>query len=434
MNIAQNWVLVQDSATHQFGMMTADQNVILPATFFAMSAPDEQGLIWARRDVPALTPDKYPYTQLVVVGKELNPLDSNWQIYDKSGRLLTNIIFDYPFRWANRQLGIGQVRGKQGLWNTQGQNVLPAQYDKIWYDTLSQIFHVFQKQADGTVLTGFANVEGQIVIDANLLNMSPFRGKGAFVETATGYGIIQKNGQYCLTPNPYALQKAPFPIRQWVQYDTTRDIGNFVYDAPFAAPYRNRATVEAHLDTAKYEIPRFQIENLWMEQVVNSYFLNAEKVGFQRIERVWLPKTRISIFWKQALDASYPFQTPHWIEQVACSQKALCFLKSELNEKPFSRTQRYYNFQFKNNIWQNTPLGAILLWNKTTESALNGLLFQKISALKNQPMDCGNPAAYMEQVKDKFYILQDGLQFFMPNRDMPIPILLTWAELKPYLR
>jgi hypothetical protein len=66
-------------------------------------------------------------------------------------------------------------------------------------------------------------------------------------------------------------------------------------------------------------------------------------------------------------------------------------------------------------------------------------MFQKISALKNQAMDCGNPTQYMQKVKHLFYKLPDGLEFLMPRNNNSnnsgdfVPIKFTWAELQPFL-
>jgi hypothetical protein len=64
-------------------------------------------------------------------------------------------------------------------------------------------------------------------------------------------------------------------------------------------------------------------------------------------------------------------------------------------------------------------------------------MFKKISVLKNDPIDCSNPEKLMERVRNLFYKLPEGLQFLMPRHDNSspdfVPILFTWAELKPFL-
>jgi hypothetical protein len=64
---------------------------------------------------------------------------------------------------------------------------------------------------------------------------------------------------------------------------------------------------------------------------------------------------------------------------------------------------------------------------------------ERVAALKNQAIDCSNPAAYLKKVENRFQFLPEGLKFFFSagsayHFDDKIPILLTWAELKPFLK
>jgi hypothetical protein len=93
-----------------------------------------------------------------------------------------------------------------------------------------------------------------------------------------------------------------------------------------------------------------------------------------------------------------------------------------------------------NNIWTEVRLCNILICNDETFKGLNALLIQKIGALKNTPIDCNNAEKYWEIVEYRFSILPEGMTFYFPKYTSPdlsnkdsIPILMTWAELKPYL-
>jgi hypothetical protein len=81
--------------------------------------------------------------------------------------------------------------------------------------------------------------------------------------------------------------------------------------------------------------------------------------------------------------------------------------------------------------------------NLSTDNAfkINQLIIDKIKDLKDANLDCSNSSAYFEQVKDRFYIFPDGLKFFLSTewyhryfRSDTVEILLTWDELKPYLK
>jgi WG containing repeat len=419
-DVKADWALVRDRQTGGLGMVTMAQKEILPCQFFGMTGVDTQGVIWARNDFLNLkTLEIVDYNSY-----QLNRLDSNWQMYDKTGHLLTNVVFDYPFLWANH-LGIGQVRGKQGLWNAKGKALLPPQYDKIWYDSLHHIFHLFQLKNGEKDKVGFANADGQIVINMTLKNMSGFTYNDAFVETLDGhYGIIQKNGQYRITPKPHALQQADFSILDTLVAARDTVSGRFshryVHETLFESPFEFQA--EATLKALPPTIQRHLVENVVLERVVSGYFLVPENVKLQRTHG-WYATDRLYI--NVLLNSNYMNQVE--IKNLLCTKEVISFIMG---------MGRCYNFKLKNNIWSDTPLTEILLWNEANETALNQLMLKKISELKHQSIDCGDPTAYMKRVQNEFYILPEGLQFFMPltaGGNSNVPILFSWAELKPFL-
>jgi WG containing repeat len=426
-DVNADWALVRDRQTGRLGMVTMAQKEILPCQFFGMTGIDTQGVIWARKDFLKFKTFEF----LTIKSQELNSLDSNWQMYDKTGHLLTNVVFDYPFLWANH-LGIGQVRGKQGLWNAKGKAILPPQYDKIWYDSLHHIFHLFQLKNGEKDKVGFANADGQIVINMTLKNMSGFTYNDAFVETLDGhYGIIQKNGQYRITPKPYALQQANFSITDTLVTDRDLFFGkySYMYDhrTLFAPPYPYNNEEREAVETALKSIPtlaqRQLVENVLLEFALPAYFLNGKSVDFQR-NRGWYGTDSLYLDHKEP-SSNFEFAGRGEISNLLCTKDVISF-----------RMGQRYNFKLKNNIWSDTPLTEVLLWNEANETVLNQLMLKKISALKHQSIDCGDPTAYMKRVQNEFYILPEGLQFFMPltgGNNRNVPILFTWAELQPFL-
>ncbi len=425
-SLQKNWVLVEDSVTKGLGMKTLEGKTILPNRFWAMKRMDAQSVIWA-----LLTQDSQ--TQKILNFRDyFRVYEKDWQMYHRNGKLLTQTRFELPFDWANH-LGIGRVQGRYGLWNAQGQNVLPAIYDKIWYDSAAQIFHLFLYKDLIHPQVGFANAEGQIVIDMTLKNMSLFKNDYAFVETEKGIGLIQKNGQYRIPPEPNAFQKSSFSVLEAMPaLFAAPEIGNTEMGYLLSAHQESRESV---LDSFKTTRARQIVERLILEQNLPHYFFDAQNIHNQKFTNCYFYNFEFkskdfdrAAFGQRIpiLDISVAPQYIHWITHLP-------------NTNVFISVSR--NFQLKNNIWKNFLLDEILNWNSATEAALNQLLFQKISALKNEDVDCKNPQMYMQLVKNCFYVLPEGVQFWMPrnmqrsfNKSNFLPILLTWAELKPFLR
>jgi WG containing repeat len=445
MNKKYDWVLVHDTLTHQLGVYNWMQKEIFPPNALAITPPDRHAIIWVRHD------------SAWTLGEKPSGIDTNWQMYHKTGALLTNQRFDYPFKWAN-DLGIGRVRGKQGLWNSKGQNILPPHYDKIFYDEHERIFHLMRQTEEDKFEFGFANAKGQLIIDAVFKNMSFFSGNLAFVETEQGYGMIQKNGQYRIQPQVFALANAPFPILDTMERGAAATLPILASTEDDLFPQENQLLWQQHIfkapypnaknpfsDTFTVKIPRFRAENLLLEKIVSRYFLSGRAIPIFKQDSIFAFNAPLFVLKEVSprlttlLKQSSLRQHENVIESVIGMDNYLSFTESEHTINGFSSNiYNFYNFKLQNNIWEEVYLDNFLLLNDANVVALNQIMFQKIRNLKNKEMDCGNPSEYMKRVENQFQILSGGIQFLMPtntNNDLWefVEILFTWEELKAFL-
>jgi hypothetical protein len=368
-NPAADFVLVADAQTKRLGAMTMGQKTILPCSFFAMTVADSQGVIWARPDFGMVKNSKEWARN---TDKMYQTIDSNWQMYDKKGALLTPIAFDYPFLWATNQVGIGQVHRKQGIWNTKGQNILPAQYDKIEYDLAHHVFYLFETIGEKQHCIGFASVEGQLVIDKTILNMSFFDGDNAFVETAAGYGIIQKNGTYLITPAPNALQKAPFAIMPLMFHDsdalnkaiearnpdkslpTSRMLEDDILQKyHLIKPYSEKDTIiEPYLAKLKPPFSQMLVENLMLELMLPTYFLNNNHISESKNwNYVFYLNNEFHHTYNEYRHPRFPFMT-RFISSISCRDKTIYLDWVKMENHLADDENRCDNYQLKNNIWR----------------------------------------------------------------------------------
>jgi hypothetical protein len=155
--------------------------------------------------------------------------------------------------------------GKYGILNL---------YDKIWYDSTQQIFHLFLYEKLEQPRIGFANADGQIVIDAILKNMSFFINDYAFVETAAGIGLMHKNGPYQIVPQPNAFQEMSLPLSEWMPLVADR----FYRKWGIAPLYTQQEHVKSMLDTFKMGSERLKVENLLLEQQLPNFYLNGQNI------------------------------------------------------------------------------------------------------------------------------------------------------------
>jgi WG containing repeat len=432
---ALNSILLEDTSLHKLGMMTLDEKIILPCQYFGITTRDAHPVIWAKKEVaplPVDVPAKLRYFERSVA-------DENWQMFDSTGKLLSDFHFDYPFEWANH-LGIGQVNDKQGLWNHQGMNILPARYDKIWYDTLSKIFHLFRLKNGRHDKIGFANADGQLIIDTVLSNMSVFNGDYALVATDSGnYGIIRRNGQYWIEPRPNALQKTPFNVMTSLANTAIRKSGNYSFQIRYDESNDSMMKKVDLLDTAQKRL----LDNLALEQVIEHYFLKGDYVWMRRNKnRVFESPFQLNLYEAIPLGGGeYLDDISTNVADFAITTKGISLALSRSKSNPIKNKETTHycsNFKLENNIWVNQSIESILFLNESNKTALNRLLITKLGEMKNVDIACGDPTSYFQKVQNRFYILPKGLKFYVPKWedsafDSSVPVLLTWEELKPFL-
>jgi hypothetical protein len=423
-------IVVEDTLTGTLGVVDFDGRTILPCESFGIIVQDDS-IIWSKKQIPLIVSK-----EVAVYGNELGALDRNWIMYDLQGKRIASELFDYAFKWSG-VLGIGQINGRQGLWNRQGKNILPPQYDKIWHDSIQNIFYLFKTHNGSLTKVGFANAKGEIATDAILKNMSLFNGQYAFVETENGYGILQQNGTYFMQPNPNSFQETSIDIQLVMSHfrDSFRNTERTLHGEDwFKNPFDQlqqpliKGLEENQLTKSQSLIMR----NLIMEQLLSRYFLRDNIVYERDFNWIWSSKLIFDSdesYQKVRSDLCSNYPT---LISMAWTGKGIHF---ELHE---DKNYHCYNFVFKNNIWQNLPIESILIWNEPNIAALNQLLLAQLSLVQHENLNCGQPDKYIEKVRKRFFITDKGLQFFLPRYDNDngsnsIPLLLNWEALKPYL-
>ncbi|MEN9609188.1 MAG: hypothetical protein RLZZ628_2 [Bacteroidota bacterium] len=450
MDISEGVVLVFDKKTQQLGAVQPNGRSILPCTYFGLQPLDAQKVLWAKKDkaVPVTETDYRIQKRLRADywADDLSYLDSAWTMHSKTGVLLTQTAFDFPFKWFD-SIGIGRVRGKQGLWKVSGENVVPPNYTAIHYDTTSKIFHLFETQSIDNQRVGFADAKGNLIADGLFKKMSSFSGDYAFVETAAGLGIVQKNGQYLVEPQRAGLQRSKLDLMrlEMVHPDSSeeRPLHFTNSQESFILNYKNI------LDSLNLE-KQLEINNLLLECIVSSYFLQADRIPYNRnLNRQYILDNAGD--WRSLLLEMNHYrltERDYEIHEIYKTGKYLNFW-TQFTETPV-HPSRYsdpifietLNFEWDGQIWQRITLKDILDLNPSNMGYFTHLFTQKLSRLKDEDIDCSNPSAYFDRIQTAFLVLETGIECnitesgggFYDKEPKAIPIKFSWAELKPLLR
>jgi WG containing repeat len=465
--ISEGVVIVEDTAKATLGVVSPEGKILIPLKYYAISALDTSNVIWAKEKSPVeIEPERHPDDMNFINGIKsqrgytLKPEDFGWNMFDKKGKLLTQTTFAFPFKIHNNH-GIGIVRPseksqeyKAGIWRTtDGKNILPPQYDRIFYNDDNKIYLIYKK-TDLGMKVGVCDTTGKVLIEPKFDKMGVFNGDYAFVEEGGKLGIVMRNGQYKVTPQYNALKNTDLDIEKLLlaskdSFDKGYRMPYYSYNFEkirFDSRHYNFWGRETPLDTLdKYLQKTFK--NLIIEKSVETEFINGENVSFDR--------SMVNIFSSEFLDENKNYQhlpvtlKSFSLSDINANEKSIGFILGDASNLslntcsgPNYNYKTYNYFKNENGKWDEVKMDDLMNLNADNSFKINQLVIDKIRNLKDANIDCANASAYFEQSKDRFYIVPEGLLLLMSQSwwkrmmrwDIPIEILLTWDELKPYLK
>jgi hypothetical protein len=479
----KNYVIVEDRKTKQLGLVMPDGKSMMPCTYFSLVPSEDKNMIWAKQDAPKIATDSI----VDLNNYELNAIDSAWFLFDKKGKLLQKTSFQYPFMF-HKGVGAGMVNQKFGIWNSEGKMLLSPIYDRIVLDTSEQIFYLFKQWADSSLAVGFADMTGKVRYEPRLDKMSPFYGNYALAFTSGHHTLINKQGDFIVPPlqNSFLNYKGSAFDSLWlvnkafidkyvIRKNETDDINGEDYinenNLPFITPIERLE--RRRVDSLGAET-RKTILNFLTQKASIVYYIEPKRIMYQKTSNQYHFSSN---FDKNIYNNYYIYNDGINNSGEVPSMESYTALRSNENRKlvDFSVTDKYLNIVIKGekdtvkrktlegeefdifvekvifytlakgeNGWENIELNDILNINRDNSLLINELLNQKIKLLKNENIDCSNPTVYFERSKDLFFVKEKGLEFYLPRQVGEniyggtgwnhVPLLLTWEELKPFLK
>ena len=480
--IEKNFVIVQDTVKKTYGVLTPEGATILPCRYYDVSDLDSFDIIWAKesKSVVINEQDTAKLKEGWYAGRDedyirssdnysLMQQDSGWLMFNKKGDLLTKTAFAFPFDISNGH-GVGVVRSsvdrkifKMGIWRADGVNILPPQYDRLFFDDFNNLYMIYQNGADGKMKVGICDSTGRILIEPTLERLSYFNGHYAFAKTPAGVGIIMKNGQYKIPPQYHAFINARLDLDSLLCHhkdSTIQATKNKWFFQPYSYVKLSKRIAKlsefvedddnpfSFLDTSRHK-NRTILKNLIVDKISEGQFIDGKYLPFNR--------SKISSILKVIVNddvdrRTYQLFNLHSIfftigEYFNLDDKNIGFALKETDDRipprgciDFRSSKiKFFNFiPNGKNDWREIQIDDIIQINPDNSFKMNQLIIERIRNLKDAKIDCSNPNGYFEEVKNSFFKRDDGLEFYFNGRGLPynetIKVFFTWAELKPFLK
>lgn len=469
-------VIVEDEKTHKMGLVNPDGKILIPCVHHIISAVDTGNTLWVQTTKPeeplkknAITFPSYSsrnqdlYLDSVLVinrNYALVAQDSGWQMYNTQGKLVTKTVFAFPLD-ISEGFGAGVIRAESpsqnpmmGVWKADGTNLIPPQYNHLFFDDFNRLFYLYQNDKSGKMRVGFADTTGKIILKPSVERLGIFNGDYAIAQTEQGLGILMKNGQFKIPPQRNSFRKSSENIDSllmaYPRAQKKKDKNFYIPYGYFTPKVRNQYNYEDfdEIDTLKSTL----IDNLLVEKTAEGGFIDGKFVPFYRSDiaryQSKKPNEDINLNIERYYSPTYGLtSTLYSLSHIYKNANSVGFVLGEdENRMPRMCGNRSYDYTFFNflpvpnsNDWREVTIDDFLMINPTNSFKINQLIIEKIKDLKDSKIDCTNAEGYFEEVKHKFYAFPEGLRFFFAQRwyfdiERTPSVFFTWAELKPFLR
>ena len=433
-------LLMKDSTEISYGIVRKDGTELMPCINYGVALGDiDKSTFFVKRDTPLVQrvqeSEDY-YDEISLKNDSLNIEDNNWFLYDAEGQLLNKQPFRFPFDF-NKGIGIG-VQGEDfNLYKTDG-TIYPPQYKSLktavpkGFNNIIRIepnnyYALFRNQ--GLVPTMMVtNAQGQIFVNEGRYDgISRFYGKYALVSASGKIGLIDTLGQEIIAPqdlrtSSIALIDSINLNRQLLHSTFEKRDNEFFNEYPQVI---NTGVFQLTREYLKInEQQRASLMNLILEKSFSNMINNAQDMQIERS-----PFVAKADFIKTY---SKEINTYLYLEQLVITDKFISFAYQDFG----FRLKNSHNFQKINNRWEKRTLYDIIDLLGEKREQLNGLMAQKIRALKDKTINCSN-SDFLKQVENCFVLTEQGIDFCFESSESNSQLVIvsfTWAELKPFLK
>ncbi len=396
------------------------------------------------------TLDNYFISEIPPIEKEINNYswtlrdtlsqhDRNWIWLDVNGKRLSTDTFRYPLRFE-RGLGVGMVGDKYGIWREDGSVFAPPQYESIQYNSDERQFYLFQNIGLKNWLV-MMDLSGKILVNTGFYDgITSFYTDYALVSLDGKIGLIDTNGREIIAPIIMENSTVNFldSLDYTARYDKLKgkktEIPDeyFFYSNPLPVSTSNYKGIKVFdFDTFPYLAQnRNLVFNILLKPQLPYILQTAnDKSIYRAYKRVQSHSTDFGRGCGNGIARNGNIRFPSF------SDKAISFTTTKTGQSDSDID--YINYRRRNGAWQQVRINEVLNLTMDNPLKINDLLGKKIQTLKDEDIDCGLAASFLDRSVDKALLTERGINFYFSGKNRynwSIPVELTWEELKPFLK
>jgi hypothetical protein len=454
---SSNIIVVKDSLKNSYGVVSTDGKLLIPCNNYGIAVGEaESSTFFVRKDTVKLPKDYYDNFYNFIRQTKCDSLgfeDSDWLLYNGTGKLMNAQAFRYPIEFRNN-IGVGMKTDGFNLYKTDGSIVMPfvknvvnASQNGIYTEGSSDGFksiHVDPKlgfyslfKNQGMTPIGIlTKPDGEILVESGRYDgISSFYGKYAVVTAAGKVGLIDSFGREVIAPQDLRVYPQQFMdslnlsnVELLKKLDVIWTSNSALQPQPLVFEYNSAIF---HPDSLKIsKTLKAHLWNLLLEKCLPQMVHTASNVVFERSHKKLTTDDFCSIHndFEERRQA-----TPR---RMVVNDTTIAFA---LQQKLQYEDEKviFYNFYHRNNRWNELKINDLLNLQGDKRWLMNDLITKKVKALKDQQIDCSNAAAFITTVENRWQLTRKGIDFCFDSLQRSsefVVISFTWAELQPFLK
>lgn len=362
--------------------------------------------------------------------------DTNWKMFDATGKPLTTNTFRYPIKFING-VGIGAIDDKFGVWRADGSTLLPPQYKNARFTSNHRRIILYENRGLKNWLQ-LIDLTGETLIGTGRYDgISEFQNNCALVSLGNKIGLIDTNGREIIAPmslqnDTHNLVDSLVQARQRIPNEpTTTYKRKIMYQPINIGVFHPIAPSPDSLN-----LPKALRNRVWHYLLETQVETLIERANTRKIQRASFFKTYNDAKLYQEIYKNY--NATYTLSHLFADSSRISFALT----KDSAVNSIFKNYVKTKTGWASMRLSDILDLSKDNVLKINNLMREKIKKLADEDIDCGESTAFVGRAQNTFLAHAKGISFCFTSdkKDVGsygafhyVPVLLTWEELKAFL-
>jgi len=408
----------------KMGIIDEFEHLLIDTLYDAVSDFDTaSGTCWVKPTIKIDAP-----TEEEDYGDKAFRTYNGWGLMNRAQQWILDTVHNYPAVFVNKHAIVIDSSFNKGLVRQDGWIALPFKYQEI------------RRQKNGQYLIkhankwGFAEADGQIIIQPVWSGMTDFMGKFAFFEKDSTIGMVDSLGRIT-----YTVEKVYNQTNRCL-FDSlvfaAEQANNEEYFMPEADDIliENLELTDSILNIKNRNITR----NRLCIAACQNFFIDNKTWNEEHLPEIHFDteKFKYDDDWAYGV---YAEGINYNLRVISVNKKTFAIdrIEEEYYSPPRGMGYVHYSHQLYNYAYRSDSLIQLSLKDlfiRGYAPILNNAIMKGMRTIDDPDIDCTNPEQYLENLENSFVITSAGIVFYLSSQDSEdeeaLELLIPYSAIK----